>query len=214
MKSILKIQNIPLIFLICISLFWTYFYTSNNWLNEYGATKFEWLLFIDIFITIPLICYFCLKNQLKQVIIKSFLYMGSLVLLGSYIIPIEQKNYWLYLEYLRYLVVAVVILFEAFIISSVIFTIKSAFNKNQDPDIAISKPLEKYFGKSMATAVMQFDLRLWSFTLFPKKIAAKNYIGHTHFYCHLKDGVQSFLQGFAFIILFEIPIMHVFLHYV
>jgi hypothetical protein len=39
-------------------------------------------------------------------------------------------------------------------------------------------------------------------------------MGHTHFYCHLKDGVQSFLQGFAFIILFEIPIMHEFLHYV
>ncbi|MFK8012098.1 MAG: hypothetical protein AB8B80_08675 [Marinicellaceae bacterium] len=205
-------KNIPLIFLVCASFFWTYFYTSNNWLNQYGASKFEWLLFIDIFVTVPLVCYLCFKDHLKQAIIKSLIYMGLLVLLGSYIIPNELKHYWLYLEYSRYLLIGLVIVFELFIISSVLFSIKSAFNKNQDPDLVISTPVEKYFGQSVASEFIKFDFRLWTFALFPKKIQTENYIGNKHFHCHLKDGTQSFLQGFVFLTIFEIPILHVFLH--
>jgi hypothetical protein len=214
MKNTLSRKNIPLIVLISLSFYWTYFYTSNNWLNEYGAAKLEWLLIIDIFITIPLVCYFCLKNHLKQALIKMLIYMGLLILLGSYIIPTEQKFYWLYLEYLRYAIIAVVILFELFIITSVIFAIKTAFSKNQDPDVAIASPVEKIFGKSIASELIKFDLRLWSFALFPKRIESKNYLGSHHFHCHLKDGTQSFLQGFVFLSIFELPLVHVLLHFI
>ncbi len=197
-----------------ISLFWSYFYTSSNWFNDYGADKHEWWLLIDVFVTIPLVCYFCLKDDIKQTIIKSIVYMGILILLGSFIIPVEYKDFWLHLETLRYVIIVLFIIFELFIISSVVYAIRFAYRNNKDPDLAISEPLEKHFGKSIATNLMQIDLRLWSFVLFPKKIIHDHYYGDVYFYCHLKDGAQSFLQGFIFLTIFEMPMLHIVLHFI
>ncbi len=214
MQPLLSKRNIPLFFLISISIFWSYFYTHSIWLNDYGKTKNESWLMIDIFITTPLVCFYFLGKNRKQALIKSIAFMGLLILLGSYIIPSEEKHFWKYLENMRFVGIIAAVLFELFIISTVIFAIKSAFNQNKDPDLAINEPLEKLLGKSVATQLMQFDIRLWSFVLFPSKINSENYRGEKHFYGHLKDGAQSFLQGFVYVILFEMPIMHVLLHFI
>ena len=214
MQSILSKRQIPLFFLIFISAFWWYYYTHNIWFNDYGKAKNEWWLMIDVFITTPLVCFYFLGKDHKQALIKSLVFMGLLILLGSYIIPSEEKHLWKYLEYIRFIGITAVVLFELFIISTVIFAIKSAFKQNKDPDFAISEPLEKFMGKSIFTQLMQFDIRLWTFVLLPSKIKSDNYHGIQHFYGDLKDGTQSFLQGFVFIILFEMPLMHLLLHFI
>ncbi len=214
MQSLLSKRNIPLFFLIFISIFWSYYYTHNIWFNDYGQSKDELWLMIDIFITTPLVCFFFLGNNRKQAFIKSLAYMGLLILLGSIIIPTQQKHLWNYLENMRYVGIVLVALFELFIISTVILAMKSAFKNNKDPDLVISEPLERIMGKSITTQLMQFDIRLWTFVLFPSKINSDNYIGEQHFYGDLKDGAQSFLQGFVFVILFELPIMHLLLHFI
>jgi len=214
MQSLLSKRNIPLLFLIFISFFWSYYYMHSLWFNDYGKAKNEWWLMIDIFITTPLVCFYFLGKNRKQALIKSLAFMALLILLGSYIIPSEEKHLWKYLENMRYVGIVAVILFELLMIGTVVFAIKSAFKQDNDPDLAISEPLEKFFGKSITTQLMQFDIRLWSFVIFPSKINPNNYRGKKHFYGHLKDGTQSFLQGFVFVILFEMPIMHVVLHFI
>jgi hypothetical protein len=214
MQLLFTKRNVPLFFLIFISFFWTYYYTHDIWFNDYGKSKNELWLMIDIFITMPLVCFYFLGKNRKQALIKSLAFMGLLILLGSYIIPSEEKHLWKYLENMRFVGIIAAVLFELFIISTFVFAIKSAFNQNKDPDLVISDPLEKILGQSITTQLMQFDIRLWSFALFPSKINSDNYTGELHFYGDLKDGAQSFLQGFVFVILFEIPIMHVILHFI
>jgi hypothetical protein len=214
MQTLFSKNNIPLFFLIFNSTFWYFYYTSNHWVNGYGTEKFEWFLMIDVFISTPLICFYFLGKNRKQALIKSLAYMGILTLLGSYIIPTEEKHLWIYLENLRFVGIIAVVIFELFIITTVVFAIKSAFKHNKDLDFAISEPLEKRMGKSIFTQLMQFDIRLWSFVLFPSKINSDNYVGDQQFYGNLKDGTQSFLQGFVFIILFEIPLLHLLLHFI
>ena len=214
MNTLLKKQNIPFFFLIFISLFWSYYYTHSFWFNDYGKAKNEWWLLIDIFVTTPLVCFYFLKGNRKQALIKSLVYMGLLILVGSIVIPSEVKHIWNYLENIRVFGIIAVALFEFFIISTVVFAIRSAFKQNKDPDLAISEPIEKYLGQSPITKLMQFDIRLWSFVIVPSKIKSDNYDGKHHFYGDLKDGAQSFLQGFVFIILFEIPLVHVLLHFI
>ena len=169
---------------------------------------------IDIFITTPLVCFYFLGENRKQALIKSLAYMGLLIILGSFIIPTEEKHFWNHLENIRYIGIITIVLFEFLVISTVVIAITAAFKQNNDPDLAISVPLEKFLGKSLITKLMQFDIRLWSFVLFPSKIKSDNYHGQNHFFGHLKDGAQSFLQGFIFLIIFEIPLIHVLLHFI
>ena len=214
MKQIISKQNIPLVFLIIISLSSTFYYKSNSWINGFGTEKYEWALLLDVFITIPLICFFCLRKNLKQALIKSIVYMGLLILLGSFIIPEEHKYFMLHLEKIRYVVLIVVAIFELLIITSVVVAIRAALRNDKDPDRAIGDPINKYLGQTFISAIMQFDIRMWTYALFPKKVRSENFVGDKHFYSHLKDGVQSFLQGFVFLIIFEIPLVHLLLHFI
>ena len=52
-----------------------------------------------------------------------------------------------------------------------------------------------------------------TYALFSKKIRQQNFTGDSHFSCHKKDGAQSNQLGFILIILFELPIMHLLLHF-
>ncbi|WP_462163324.1 hypothetical protein [Pseudoalteromonas xiamenensis] len=61
---------------------------------------------------------FCTKNK-KEGLLKAVV-LGSLaVLSGSYIIPEQSKLIWLYLENVRYLFLAIILVFEIVAISTV-----------------------------------------------------------------------------------------------
>ncbi len=211
--NIIKKQHIPLIFLVCISAFWAYYYKSNIWFNDYGNNKMELWLLIDTFFTLPLLCFYCYWDDKKTALIKSLVYISLLVLLGSYIIPDVQKHVWLYLENVRYVLLVVFILFEIITIYTVVLAIKIPFKMNNDPDEAIAKPLIKYMGNSFVASIMQVEARVWSFLLFNKHIKQENFKGNKHFSCHLKDGVQSTLLGFIIITCVELPIVHTLLYF-
>ena len=95
-----------------------------------------------------------------------------------------------------------------------LFTIKASLAKEQDPDLAISKPIERILGNGAISSLLSFEARVWTYALFSKKIRQQSFTGDCHFSCHKKDGTQSNQLGFICIILFELPIMHLLLHIV
>lgn len=205
-------KNIPFLFLVVISFFWALFYQSSNALNGYGEEKSEWLLLIDGFVVLPILCFWFIKDK-KEAVIKTVAYSCLIILLGSFVIPGSSKVVWPYLESLRYLAIAVFIVLEIITIFTVFFAIKASLNKEQDPDLAISKPIESVFGKSAISALLSFEARVWTYALFSKKIRRQGFTGDSHFSCHKKDGAQSNQLGFILIILFELPVMHMLLHF-
>ncbi|MDO6507791.1 hypothetical protein Q4506_12485 [Colwellia sp. 4_MG-2023] len=205
-------KNIPFIFLAVISAFWAYFYQSSNTLNEYGVEKPEWLLLIDGLIVLPILCFLCVKDK-KEAAIKAVAYGCLIILLGSFIIPESSKIAWPYLESLRYLAIVAFIVFEVITILTVFFAVKASLTKEEDPDIAISQPIENIIGKGAISALLSFEARVWTYALFSKKIRQQYFTGDVHFSCHKKDGTQSNQLGFILIILFELPVMHMLLHF-
>ena len=211
MQTLTK-KNIPLIFLAVISVFWAFYYQSSNILNEYGVEKPEWLLLIDGLVVLPILCFWFVKDK-KEAAIKAVAYSCLIILLGSFVIPESSKVVWPYFESLRYLAVAAFIVLEISTILTVFFAIKASLTKEQDPDLAISKPIEKFLGKGAISSLLSFEARVWTYALFPKKIKQQNFTGDRHFSCHKKDGAQSNQLGFILIILFELPVMHLLLHF-
>ena len=205
-------KNIPFIFILIISASWAFFYQSSNVMNDSGAYKPEWLLLIDGLIFLPILCFLCVKDK-KEAAIKAAAYSCLIILLGSFIIPESSKVAWPYLQSLRYLAIAAFIVLEVTTIFTVFFAIKASLTKKEDPDIAISKPIENVVGKGAISALLSFEARVWTYALFSKKIRQQDFTGDVHFSCHKKDGTQSNQLGFILIILFELPVMHMLLHF-
>jgi hypothetical protein len=205
-------QNIPFLFLLIISASWAFFYQSSNIMNGYGNDKSEWLLLIDGLIFLPILCFLCIKDK-KEATIKAAAYACLIILLGSFVIPESSKLAWPYFESLRYLAIAAFIVLEVTTILTVFFAIKDSLTKKEDPDIAISKPIENIIGKGAISALLSFEARVWTYALFSKKIRREYFTGENNFSCHKKDGTQSNQLGFILIILFELPIMHILLHF-
>ncbi|GAB2684592.1 hypothetical protein [Aliiglaciecola aliphaticivorans] len=211
--SVFVKKNIPIFFFAAICFFWGFFYQTSNALNEYGTQKPEWLLLIDGLVVLPILCFLCVKDK-KQATLKAVVYGGLIVLLGSYVIPESAKVVWPYLESLRYLAIAAFILLEISTLCTVIFAIKGALSKDSDPDMAISQPIERILGKGTVSLILSFEARVWTYALFSKQIKRQNFMGEHHFSYHMKDGTQSNQLGFILIMLFELPIMHMLLHFV
>ncbi|KZN45116.1 hypothetical protein [Pseudoalteromonas luteoviolacea] len=207
------VSKFPLLFFIVISIWWGFYYQSNSSLNDFGQANFEFLYLLDAFIVLPIICFLAVKNK-KEALLKAVALCCLAVWVGSYIIPESSKFIWPYLENGRYVVSALILLFEAAAIVTVILAIKTALYDDVDPDLAISQPIERFLGKSAVATILNFETRMWTFTLFAMRVKSENYQGSKHFTYHQKDGSQSNLLGFVFLIALEMPLMHLLLHFV
>lgn len=206
-------SKIPLLFFVLMSLWWAFYYQSNSSLNDYGKANFEWLYLIDALLLTPLLCFFCISAK-KEAAIKALLLSCLAILVGSYIIPESQKFIWHYLETGRYLLLAVIVLLELVAIATVCLAIRSALYQQQDPDLSIEKPLKAWLGDSPVLALLQFETRLWTYLLFASRISPQQFQGEQHFFYHQKDGTQSNLLGFILVIIIEMPLLHLLLHFI
>ena len=206
------IRHIPLLFLLGITIVWWLYYGGEHALNDYGAANFEWLFLVDALVVLPLLCFVCVPDK-KEAALKAVMLVALAILLGSYVIPEQSKLVWHYLENGRYALLALVLLFELAAIGTVYWAIRSALARRDDPDVAISAPIEKLLGTGMVANILSFETRVWTYLLFAQRITAQQFTGVKHFSYHQKDGAQSNQLGFTLLIAFELPIMHMLLHF-
>lgn len=181
--------------------------------NDYGQANDEWLLLVDGLIVLPLICFFCIENK-KEALIKSIAYIAIIILVGSFAIPAQEKLLWTYLEKLRYLVLVGFVLFEFVTIYSVFTSIKLSLSLSKDPDEAISNAIASKFGSGIIGSIMTFEATMWTYFLKAQRINRDAFSGIEHFSVDQKDGTKSNLLGFILLMMFELPIMHLVLHFV
>ena len=115
------------------------------------------------------------EKDKKEAAIKAVAYSCLIILLGSFVIPESSKVVWPYLESLRYLAIAAFIVLEVTTILTVFFAIKASLIKDKDPDLAISKPIERVLGKGAISSLLSFEARVWTYALFSKKIRQQNW---------------------------------------
>ena len=180
------ITKFPFLFFIGMSTFWGFYYQANNELNDYGNANFEWLFLLDALVMLPIICFLCIEAK-KQALLKSIILLCLAIFVGSYIIPEQSKLVWPYLENGRYLIVVVFLCLEAIALITVYLAIKTGLDNSEDPDIAIEKPIKKYFGEGPIAALLSLETRLWTYALFSRRIKLTKFCGDQHFTYHKKD---------------------------
>ncbi len=203
----------PLLLLLSMAAVWSFYYLSHGFWNDFGRTKPEWLLLIDGLVVLPLVCWFCIDDK-KQAALKALVYACLIILLGSFIIPEANQNIWQWLSSGRFVVLALFLLFELTVMITVFVAIKAALNGEDDPDQAIQQPIERLLGSGWVSQIMGFEARVWIYALFHKRVNHSVFHGETHFWGDQKEGTKSNLLGFMLIIAFEIPLMHVLLHFI
>ena len=211
MESNLK-SKIPLVFLIVTSIWWWFYYSSSNVFNEFGNAKYEWLFMLDGLLVLPVLCIFCELDKQKA-ILKAVVLCCASVFIGCFIIPEQNKVIFSYLESSRYLVLAIIFVFEISALITVCLAARASLLRKEDPDLAISNPVKRIFGSSFFSTILCFEGRVWSFALFSSKIQSSAYRGNQHFFYDQKDAAQSNLLGFLVLILIEIPLLHMLLHF-
>jgi len=212
MNKTLK-QKTPVIFLVFISLFWGWYYQSNGWFNEFGTANYEWLYLLDGLLVLPILCFLCIKDR-KEAAIKALAMSCVVVLVGSYIIPETSKFIWPYLESGRYVALAILLWFELVAIAMVFLAIKTALNRDSDPDLAIFKPVTRFLGRGSVAKIVMFEARIWTYALFSERISGEQFDGKLHFSYHNKDGAINNSLGFVILILIELPLVHLLAHFI
>ena len=211
MKSSIK-SKIPLAFLTIVSVWWWFYYTSSIALNEYGNAKHEWLFMLDTLLVLPVICFFCDSDKQKA-LLKAAILCCTSVFIGSLIIPEQNKVIFHFLESGRYFILAIILILELSALATVCLAVRASLAKKEDPDLAVAVPIERIFGPSLFSSILSFEGRVWSFALFDSKIQSSAYRGNNHFYYDKKDGAQSNLLGFILLIIIELPLVHLLLHF-
>lgn len=205
-------EKLPLLFLLAISLSWGFYYQGEHWFNNYGAANFEWLFLLDALLVLPLLCFVCIKDK-KQAAVKAAILCGLAVLVGSYIIPAQSKLIWNYLESGRYLLLALILMFELVAVLTVYLAISTALRQKSEPELAISRPIHRLLGKGVTAGLLEFETRIWTYALFAKHISPAQFHGEQHFSYHLKDDAKTNALGFILLIALEIPLVHLLLHF-
>ncbi len=205
-------SKIPFLFLLAISIYWAFYYQSNGPLNDYGRANFEWLFLIDGLISLPILCFLCIRDK-KQALLKSIILACVAIFIGGFIIPQNNQIILHDLENGRYLLLAIVLLVELTAIATVYLSVHAAISKRTDPDLGVEKAISSIFGTGNFAKLLSFETRMWTYALFAARITPESFLGQKHFSYHGKDGGKSNLLGFVILIALEIPIMHMLLHY-
>ena len=172
-----KITNqVPLLYLLLISVGWGIYYSSPSEINNMGAANFEWLFMLDALIVLPVLCLFVEKNKQKASL-KAAILCCTAIFIGSVIIPEQNKVIFHYLEGGRYVVLATILLLEFSTFITVLLAFKALLAKNEDPDVALQKPIERVFGRSVFSNLLQFESRMWAFAFFSSHIKSRAYTG-------------------------------------
>jgi hypothetical protein len=205
-------SSIPLAFLCLASLWWWFYYSSSNFINDYGDEKHEWLFMLDALIVLPVLCFLCESDKQKAVL-KAIVLCCSAVFIGAIIIPEQNKVVFHYLESGRNFAIGALLALEIGTLITVSVAVRALLIEEEDPDLALKIPIERILGSSLLCNLFQFEGRMWSFALFASHIKSSAYLGKQHFYYHKKDGAQSNLMGFIIVIMTELPLVHLLLHF-
>jgi len=188
------------IFLImCLS--WLWFYKFDSLLNESGAYKPEWIMLIDGFVVLPLLILWLSDNSCL------------IIVLGMYLIPLTEKYIWNHLSAVRYIFVAGFILFELFVIYSVLTAMRLLFRGTASVN-AVDKQITK-IANSLTSNVnlvklITLEIRVWSYALFAHRVVLDDENKSLHFSQSNNGGTKPNILTFIFLIVIELPIVHLF----
>lgn len=166
----------------------------------------EWPVMIDLLLFVPLVYLALNWRQGKPAVFRALALAGLGVLAGSLILPVESKNAWLIAEDLRYVALALVLLFQLGLIVLLISQVARE-RHSQNLELSLDQAIGDRFGNTVFAGLLRLESRVWLYALFRRPIRHA-FPGLRQFHVG-KQGMNASNQaGFLMIIGAEIPIAH------
>ena len=177
-----------------------------------GQATPDWPYFFDFLVTLPLLYAAMFRpgwRRLLQVLLVCF---AASYLLGHWLIPAQYQVLWQQIDWLRYAVLAGIVMVELMLIWRVLKFLLTALRTREFADDAIEPQLSTWLGRGAASALLAIEFRVWYYALLHR---ARNRIvleGDQHFSTHDKDANQADQLAFIFLTVLELPVLHLVLH--
>ncbi len=177
-----------------------------------GQTTPDWPYFFDFLVTLPLLYAVLFRpgwRQLLQVLVACF---AASYLLGHWLIPDQYKLLWQQLDWLRYGVLAGIVAVELLLTWRVLRLLFSALRLRAFEDDAIEPKFADWFGNGAFSVLLAIEFRVWYYALLHRSHNQIVLEGDQHFSSHRKDANQADQLAFIFLVLLELPVLHLVLH--
>ena len=171
----------------------------------------DWMLLVDFSLSLPLLHYLLFRPALKQWLIRWTQLTGLGIILGHFIIPESSRLIWPWLEMVRTAAWALVVPAELAIFALIAFSIWKLIKLDGDIDQALQEGITRKLGDSLSARLALWEARIWLYALYrPKNL---RHAGARHFSYAKQHGNASNQLGFIIAILFEMPLVHLLLHF-
>lgn len=174
----------------------------------------EWTLLFDFTVTLPLIYWWLYRPGWKKLLMRWLSLAMLAIFIGRYIIPEQSKVIFHTLEDYRYISLALGAMAEIAVGIFLIYKLTGMLRLSRNADAALKKSIDGMLGQNMYAVLALFEARIWYYALFMRKGATLEFNGERHFGYARNGGNASNQLGFIIAILFELPLMHMLLHFI
>lgn len=174
-----------------------------------GGPLPSWTMAIDLLLVLPLAWLLLKPRDWRSRWPVALGLAGAGFLLGRWLAP-KGDPLWELLGDVRWLLLALVLLAELWLLSGVLRLVWRARQNGNAEEVA-AQGVQRVFGQGVTGRLMQLESRLWVYALM-RRPAAAPFAGEQHFSVHRQHGNASNQLGFVIILGAELPILHVFLH--
>jgi len=136
--------------------------------------------------------------------------MGG-VLLGTVAIPDGQKNLWRVVDDYWMLAGVAQGAVELFLLVVLVRKVRALARASGNVDESLAAVLAARFGR--LAPIMLFEARIWYYALILRDGTRLRFTGDRHFTYHRNQGNASTQVAFIFVLLFDLPLSHMLLHF-
>ena len=174
----------------------------------------EWTLLFDFTVTLPLIHWWLYRPGWKKFVTRWLSLAMLAIFIGRYIIPEQSKAIFHTLEEYRYISLALGAVAEIAVGAFMIYKLSGMLRVSRNADEALKKSITTLLGENFYCALALFEARIWYYALFMRNGKSLEFGGDRHFGYGGNGGNASNQLGFIIAIAFELPLMHMLLHFI
>ena len=174
----------------------------------------EWTLLFDFTVTLPLIYWWLYRPAFKKMLVRWLSLAMLSIFIGRYIIPEQTKDIFHALEDYRYISLALGAAAEIAVGAFLVYKLSRLLRLSRNTDEALKKSIDGLLGNNFYSSLALFEARVWYYALFMRKGNSLEFKGEQHFGYARNGGNASNQLGFIIAILFELPLMHMLLHFI
>jgi hypothetical protein len=184
-------------------------------LDLYGHTSdrpaADWVLLVDLIVTIPALYWLIFRSPPKALLKPcAALALGG-ILFGMAAIPDDQKHLWRLFEDYWVLAGMGQVALELGLLVVVVREVRALALAGGNVDESLAAVLAARFGR-LAPPLL-FEARIWYYALILRDGARLRFKGDRHFTYYRNQGNASTQVAFIFVLLFDLPLSHMLLHF-